>query len=192
VVDAGGAPLADAVVAAYSAAAAAADPRAEAVMDQQGKQFRPHVLAVRVGTLVHFPNSDQIRHHVYSFSPARPFELKLYEGLEAPPVRFARPGKVVLGCNIHDQMLGYVYVLETPWFAVTDAAGDATLKAPSGGAFDVHVLHPRLADETRVSTRVTAPHAGLLTLRMPESLAPASVPAAPAEDPLQDLFRRRR
>jgi hypothetical protein len=83
---------------------------------------------------------------VYSFSPARKFELPLYKGTEAPPVKFDKPGVVVLGCNIHDWMLGYVVVLDTPHFAMTDASGRARVENLPPGTYAVRVWHPRLAD----------------------------------------------
>ena len=88
-------------------------------MDQRGSQFVPHVLPVQAGTSVTFPNSDQIRHQVYSFSASKRFELPLYAGTSASPIRFDQPGIVVLGCNIHDWMIGYVVVLDTPYFGKT-------------------------------------------------------------------------
>jgi len=115
-----------------------------AVMDQWGKQFTPYVLPVRVGTRVRFPNRDNIKHHVYSFSPAKRFELKLYSSATAQPVLFDKPGIVALGCNIHDWMLAYVYVLETPYFAKTDAHGRVTIESLPEGTYHVEVWHPRL------------------------------------------------
>jgi plastocyanin len=82
------------------------------VMDQVNKAFLPHVLVVPKGAKVSFPNSDDIRHHVYSFSEAKTFELKLYHGQPKAPLDFAEPGIVVLGCNIHDSMVGYIYVYD--------------------------------------------------------------------------------
>jgi plastocyanin len=108
--DAKGRPLADAIVTATGPAPAAGGKRPAATIDQINQEFVPQVSAVQVGTAVHFPNQDNIRHHVYSFSPAKQFELPLYKGTEAPPVVFDRSGLVVLGCNIHDWMLGYLYV----------------------------------------------------------------------------------
>jgi plastocyanin len=188
VTDPEGRPVEHAVIALYPDAAPAPRPPAEAVMDQRDKQFLPHVLAVRVGTVVHFPNSDQIRHHVYSFSPAKTFELRLYAGVEAEPVAFDRPGKVVLGCNIHDHMLAYIYVLETDHFAVTAAAGEAALELTAGG-YALRVLHPQLPDGIEIGARLTAPLTATLAIRLSQPLTPAA-PAAPAADPLQHLFRK--
>jgi plastocyanin len=97
-------------------------PLAALEMAQQKKQFVPEVLVVPVGSEVRFPNHDTVRHHVYSFSPAKKFELKLYTGTPANPVLFDRPGVVVLGCNIHDQMVGWILVVDTPYYAQTLAA----------------------------------------------------------------------
>ena len=92
-------------------------------MSQQGKAFVPDVLVVTRGTSVHFPNRDSVRHHVYSFSPIKKFELKLYTGTPANPVVFDKSGVAVLGCNIHDHMVGWVLVLDTPYFGTSAAPG---------------------------------------------------------------------
>lgn len=116
-----------------------------AEMDQREKMFMPHVLAIKVNTLVRFPNSDDIRHHVYSFSPAKKFELRLYHGSTAEPVLFDKPGTVVLGCNIHDSMVAYIYVLETNYFAVSDEQGKLQINAP-GGRYQLQIQHPHLPE----------------------------------------------
>ena len=123
-----GKPVADAVVVAVPADGAVRLPtRRDAVIDQVDKEFTPKVNAILVGTPVIFPNHDNVRHHVYSFSPAKRFELPLYAGVPAQPVVFDTPGVVVLGCNIHDWMVGYIYVSESPYFAKTRADGKAAI-----------------------------------------------------------------
>jgi plastocyanin len=142
--DSQGQALAEAIVFLESASArAAAKPLAGVEIAQQGRQFRPQVTVVTLGTDVTFPNRDSVRHHVYSFSPAKNFELKLYAGKPANPVRFDRPGIAVLGCNIHDQMVAWVLVVETPYFAPSDAQGRVHLEAPSG-AYTLRAWHPDL------------------------------------------------
>jgi plastocyanin len=118
-----------------------AKPQTETV-DQVDKEFVPRVKAIYVGSLVRFPNKDQIRHEVYSFSPAKTFESKLYAGSTAPPVLFDKPGVVVLGCNIHDWMIGYIYVSDTPFFGTTATAGTARLSGLPPGDYAVRVWHP--------------------------------------------------
>lgn len=145
--DSAGQPVANAVVALLPEKQIDAEHgRPTAIMDQRNRQFAPYVLAVRSHTLVRFPNSDDIRHHVYSFSPAKRFELRLYHGTTAEPVLFDQPGEVVLGCNIHDAMIGYIYVVDTKWFAVSDARGRVALSDVPPGDYDLQVQHPRLAE----------------------------------------------
>lgn len=129
-----GVPLADTVVSLKLAGGAplSAPAGTRAVMDQRGSQFTPRVLAVQAGTAVAFPNSDQIQHQVYSFSTIKRFELPLYAGKQVGPIRFDQPGIAVLGCNIHDWMIGYVVVLDTPYFGKTDAQGRVVIDAPPG------------------------------------------------------------
>ncbi len=104
----------------------------QAQMGQRNKTFEPAVLVIQTGTQVSFPNFDTVRHHVYSFSPARPFEIKLYSGTPSLPVLFDKAGTATLGCNIHDRMLAYVHVVDTPYFGVSDAQGRVTLDLPAG------------------------------------------------------------
>ena len=142
--DEAGRPLAGAVVFLESAQARRqVRPLAQAEMGQAGKQFVPQVLVVPVGTAVSFPNRDTVRHHVYSFSPTKKFELKLYIGTPANPVVFDRSGIAVLGCNIHDQMVGWIVVVETPYYAMSDAQGRAVIDAPPGN-YRLRSWHPGL------------------------------------------------
>jgi plastocyanin len=117
----------------------------QSVVDQVDKEFIPTVLAIAAGTSVIFPNHDNVRHHVYSFSPAKRFELPLYAGVPARPIVFDTPGVVVLGCNIHDWMVGYVYVSESPFFAKTGKDGKARLSDLPPGSYVLRVWHPQLA-----------------------------------------------
>jgi plastocyanin len=156
-----GKPVADAVVSLTAPGAAAPPPRAaSAVMDQQNKEFVPLVLPVTVGTPVAFPNRDNIRHHVYSFSAAKKFELPLYIGTPATPVVFDKPGSVVLGCNIHDWMVGHIYVLNTPYFVKTPESGSARIAEVPPGTYEARVWHPRLKLETEKTARPVTITAG--------------------------------
>lgn len=136
---------------------------------QQGRRFEPMVTVVPVGTKVQFPNHDSVRHHLYSFSPAKKFELKLYVGRPESPIEFDRPGLVVLGCNIHDAMIGWVVVTDTPWFAKTGSNGHATLADVPPGQYTLRSWHPDLpAASTGVEQPVTVGSAGLeLVARVP-------------------------
>jgi|KBSMisStaDraftv2_1062788.scaffolds.fasta_scaffold186791_2 plastocyanin len=113
-----------------------------AIVDQIDKEFVPYVKAVRAGSYVKFPNKDDIRHHVYSFSPAKKFELPLYTGTPAQPMLFDKPGVVKLGCNIHDWMIAYIYVAETPYFGKSEADGRVNLDTLPPGRYHVRVWHP--------------------------------------------------
>jgi plastocyanin len=139
--DARGAALADAVVWATPRVAPRERPRPEARVEQRNERFVPMVTVVQVGTKVRFPNRDPVRHHVYSFSAAKPFEIKLYAGTSAPPILFDKPGEVVLGCNIHDDMIGYIYVVDTPWFAKTGADGVVRLTQLPAGDYELRAWH---------------------------------------------------
>lgn len=113
-----------------------------AVIEQKDREFAPFVAVVQVGATVSFPNRDPLLHHVYSFSPAKSFEIKLYSGDAARGIVFDKPGTVTLGCNIHDWMLGYIQVVDTPFFGVTGPDGRAAIGDMVAGEFEVHVWHP--------------------------------------------------
>lgn len=125
-------------------------PIAPAIIEQRGKQFNPLVSVVQTGSDITFPNFDRVRHHVYSFSPAKTFELKLYSGVPAKPVKFDKAGTVVLGCNIHDSMLAFIRVVDTPYFAKTNKMGKAILHDLPNGNYTLKAWHYALAKETEV------------------------------------------
>ena len=121
-----------------------APPMAAVQVAQVKRQFVPRVSVVTMGTPVAFPNQDTVRHHVYSFSPTKNFELKLYSGVPAQPVLFDKTGIAVLGCNIHDQMAAWIVVVDTPYHAVSDAEGIARIPAVMAGNYQMKVWHPGL------------------------------------------------
>jgi plastocyanin len=143
--DKNGKPLPNAVVFLESAEArAAAKPLKGVEVAQVAKQFSPAVTVVTPGTAVLFPNQDTVRHHVYSFSPVKTFELKLYAGVPANPVVFDKVGVAVLGCNIHDNMVAWVLVVDTPYFGHTDAQGKLNLDSVPNGNYKLRTWHASL------------------------------------------------
>lgn len=156
VLDPDGAPVANVAVFVEQAGIVTDAPAVTAIMDQIDTQFVPHMLVVRRGTMVEFPNSDIVAHHVYSFSKPNNFVLPLYKGNAHEPITFEYPGVVTLGCNIHDGMLGYVVVVDTAVFGLTDAAGRISLQIDDRAAAPVvNIWSPRLRDE-QSSLRKTA------------------------------------
>lgn len=139
-----GRPLAGAVVTVEMPRMAAAVPRGSYQVEQRDIAFKPSVLIVPVGARVGFPNRDRVRHHVYSFSKAKKFDLKLYGREDARTVTFDRVGVVSLGCNIHDAMSGFVFVTATPFAAQTDAAGRVAFANAPAGIATVRVWHPTI------------------------------------------------
>ena len=144
--DDSGKPIPDAVVFAepVAGAAPAVKPNTRALIDQVNKEFVPKVNIVQAGTSVFFPNSDNIRHSIYSFSPAKVFTTKLYSGREAAPITFDQTGLVILGCNIHDAMVAWVYIVDTPWFDKSGANGIGTLKGLPSGEYKITAAAPEL------------------------------------------------
>lgn len=136
-----GVPLADAVVELYDPANQV---RATGIKEvaQQDLTFRPFVSAVQVGTQIDFPNQDKTRHHVYSFSAAKTFELKLYAGKPEAPLLFDKTGIVALGCNIHDYMQAYIYVGESAYLAVTNEMGMVEFPDVPAGRYQLKLWHP--------------------------------------------------
>ena len=113
-------------------------------MGQRDRQFDPNILVVQKGATVTFPNYDNIKHHIYSFSSVKTFEQELYKGTESTPVVFEKTGIVELGCNVHDWMLGYIYIVDTPFYGTTNDNGEVQLAGLSDGEYQVSVWHPRI------------------------------------------------
>jgi plastocyanin len=170
-------PLDDAVVVAVPEATTPVGKPGRETVDQINMEFVPPVKPIAVGAPVFFPNKDSIRHHVYSFSPAKRFELPLYVGTPAAPVVFDRPGVVTIGCNIHDWMIGYIYVAETPHFGKTGADGRTRLEGLPAGRYALRVWHPRMeAPEETTTRRATLEPAGTLNLTWQLTLKPSVRP----------------
>ena len=182
-------PVANAVVSVDSARPATP---VSAEIYQKDRAFHPHVLVVPVGSSVDFPNRDNTQHHVYSFSPAKTFNIELYADRPAVPIVFDKPGIVELGCNIHDHMQGFVVVTDTADTGRTDTSGKVTLSLDtlpsegSQGTVTLEIWHPRLPDNTRPVTREIErdSESAIVTLNLePEPAAEGSL------DRLQQRFR---
>lgn len=149
VTDAAGQPLSRAVVSLDPVTGKLpVKPIASLEVSQVKRQFDPQVTVVTVGTPVIFANFDTVRHHVYSFSATKTFELKLYAGVPNRPVVFDKPGIAVIGCNIHDQMAAWFAVVDTPFYGLTGADGKARMAAVPAGSYRLRVWHPGLPDTT--------------------------------------------
>jgi plastocyanin len=151
----------------------------KASIDQVDKRFVPLISVVRTGTSVTFPNSDHIRHQVYSFSQAKKFTLKLYAGSQAPPVTFDQPGLVVLGCNIHDNMAAFLAVVDSPWFAKLSASGTAVFDLPPG-RYRMRAWHPKLIEP--LPSREIVVKGSAMTISVVTALDPASHNVSPWPD----------
>lgn len=182
--DAKGQPLSEAVLWIEPGPAGSAAPADQPlVMDQKKRLFTPYILPVQRGTRVIFPNSDPINHHVYSFSPTKRFELRLHhQGDSAQEVRFDQAGLVTLGCNIHDWMLGFILVLDSPWFAQTDANGHAQLDYQPAAGQRLHVWHPRINDPAESLVRDLA-EPGEVSIQLTQPLKRDPRPKPPADRP---------
>ena len=149
-----------------------------AVMDQVDRAFVPDLLVIPAGSTVAFPNSDSVSHQIYSFSPARKFQLPLYRGKPYPPVRFEQAGLITLGCNIHDSMLAYVLVTDAAYFGRTDATGSWAVEVPHG-TYRITVWHPRMREDAELEREMTIGETdrASLTLRLAKPLQPAPLEA---------------
>ena len=145
VADTSGRPVRDAVVTLYPAEGTRAPHAAgRFVVSQQNLQFHPFLTVVPVGADVSFPNLDPTKHHVYSFSAPKRFELKLFAKDQSRTVHFDKAGVVALGCNIHDAMSAFIFVTDTAWTARTNAQGVATFADAPNGPGRLAVWHPYL------------------------------------------------
>jgi len=151
VLDGDNKPLADAVIFVPAAAVPEKNPQPRrATIAQRERVFDPYVTVIEKGGLVQFPNEDTMLHHVYSFSPAKRFEIKLYKGTPPSPVVFETPGVVVVGCNLHDWMLAYVVVLDTRLHAKTGQDGSARLTGVPAGTHDLMAWYPGMRQPVRL------------------------------------------
>lgn len=165
VIDQNNQPVINAVVAIPTSTRSSTASLPIAIMDQVNKQFKPRVLVIQQGQSVSFPNSDDIRHQVYSFSSINPFNIRLYKGSEEPPIPFNIAGIGVLGCNIHDSMVGYIYVAGSETAKVTDHDGKVQFDSPIPDS--VTVWHESLSvnSNERQSVMVTQQQ-GLATVHI--------------------------
>jgi plastocyanin len=159
VVDAFGRPVRDAVVTLYPAGNAARGPRASGryVVSQKNIQFHPFLTIVPVGADVSFPNFDPTKHHVYSFSPAKRFELKLFARDQSRTVHFDKAGVVALGCNIHDAMSAFIVVTDSAWTARTNAQGMAVFGDAPSSPGRLTVWNPYLRSPGGVLSQSVSP-----------------------------------
>lgn len=182
VLTADGHPLAGAVVTVHPLDGPARHaPPQHAVMDQVNRAFEPDLLVIPLGSTIEFPNSDSVSHQIYSFSPAKRFQLPLYRGKPYAPVPFDAAGVVTLGCNIHDQMLAYVLVTDAPYFGRTDASGAWTAEV-TRGHYEVSLWHPRIRDDSADLERqltVSETDRAELTLRLAKPLQAAPLAERP-------------
>ena len=177
VVDSSGHPVRDAVVPLDPAGAAARPAHAGGryVVAQQSLQFRPFLTVVPVGADVSFPNLDPTKHHVYSFSPAKKFELKLFAKDQSRTVHFDKPGVVALGCNIHDQMSAFIVVTDSAWTARTNAQGIASFGETPNAPARVTVWHPYLRAPGGLIQQAVAPSQRSLSFQVRLRPPPAMV-----------------
>ncbi|MFL6751753.1 MAG: methylamine utilization protein [Sphingomicrobium sp.] len=159
VLDSGGRPVRDAVVTFQPAGSAARAPRATGryVVSQKNLQFHPFLSIVPVGADVSFPNFDPTKHHVYSFSPAKRFELKLFAKDQSRTVHFDKPGIVALGCNIHDAMSAFIVVTNSVWTARTNAQGVVAFADAPGAPGRLTLFHPYLRSPGNVVQQELGP-----------------------------------
>jgi plastocyanin len=174
--DGRGKPVADAVVMLRPLGAQAKPPMAHATrhtIDQRDLMFMPYLQVFRPGDEVVFRNSDATRHHVYSFSPARSFEFVLVPAQSSPPLKLDKAGAIAVGCNIHDQMIAYLYVTAAPWFVQTGASGKALFDALPAGDYEVVVWQPRLRPgRAEPARRITIAAGATATVAVPLRLLP--------------------
>ncbi len=135
------------------------------IMDQVDKEFIDNVVITVAGSYITFPNSDDIQHHVYSFSDNKSFELPLYSGNEAEPILFDVPGVAVVGCNIHDWMLGYIYVSKSHLVTKSNEHGIAVFEDLAAGDYQLQIWHERARRSDQFSTfDVSIPATGVATI----------------------------
>ena len=187
IVDKDNKPLADAIVSliptskgAINMAATMTAPSAQ--MSQSEKQFSPHIVAVQQGQKVQFPNEDSIKHQVYSLSELQQFDLTVEAGATEYGPEMTTTGAINIGCNIHDWMQAYVYVVNTPWFAQSDSNGSVSITVPDNETFRWQLWYPRISDsEPSLSGEVETPEQ-LIAISLQSALLPAYDEASDFDD----------
>ena len=170
-----GKPVAGAVVLLHGPSGSKPPPPTTLIIDQVGETFTPGLTVIPVGSSVTFPNSDKVSHQVYSFSPAKRFQLPLYRGTPYAPTVFDRAGIVTLGCNIHDDMIAYVVVTDATWSGRTARDGSWSASGLPNGDFRAEIWHPRMREATEMIERplkLEASHSGTLEVQLTHSLRP--------------------
>lgn len=170
-----GTPVAGAVVLLHGPSGSKAQPPATFVVDQVNLTFTPDLTIVPVGSSIRFPNSDAVSHQIYSFSPAKRFQLPLYRGTPYAPVKFDVAGIVTLGCNIHDDMIAYIVVTDAEWAGRTAADGTWSAANLPAGDFRVEIWHPRMREKAAVIERhvaLDAAAAGSVDVGLTRALRP--------------------
>jgi plastocyanin len=127
------------------------------------KAFTPRVLVVAVGSKVRFPNLDPILHNAFSVSAGNAFDVGLYGKGPGKAVTFKEPGLVRVFCNVHQQMAGYVLVVDTPYATAPDKRGGFTLQGLPAGPGTLSVWHERGEMQTQ---QVTVPSTAPLKLSL--------------------------
>jgi plastocyanin len=140
------APVADGVVMIEGPALPTLQAAPHLVMEQRHETFVPHVLALSIGAAVDFPNHDPMLHNVFSASPAKKFDLGMYDQGETKSVTFDTAGVVRVGCNVHPKMEAFIVVHPNPYVAVTDRQGSYTITGVPAGSYQVRVWHERLGE----------------------------------------------
>jgi len=181
--DAGGKVLADVAVYLQPQGSLPMMPADNLQIEQKNKEFLPFVNVVQTGTSVYFPNRDGIGHHVYSFSQTKNFQLPLSEQESTDSVLFDKPGVVTVGCNIHDWMVTYIYVVDTPFYAVTSTDGTARINDIPAGNYTLHIWHPGRKSENAVEQPISISDTDTIQLTFSLDLKPEYFwkPARPPE-----------
>ena len=140
-------------------------PTSHVVLDQRNLDFAPRILAVRVGTVVEFPNNDRVFHNVFSFHDGKRFDLGLYPVGTMKRVTFDHPGLSRIFCNIHPNMAAHIMAVDSPYFTVSDADGRFAIAGVPPGTYTYHAWRPGRAD--LAGSAVVGPGTASLEIRWP-------------------------
>lgn len=138
---------------------------------QKDYQFQPRITVVQKHDTIAFPNKDSSHHNVYSFSEAKRFDFRLFQG-KGENATLDKAGVITVGCNIHDWMLSYIVVFDTPYYALSDKQGKATIENLPAGEYEIMVWHPGLSPEAgpikQGRTTITEPQTTIPTIAIPQ------------------------
>ena len=142
------------------------------IIYQSDKAFSPYVSVISKGAIATFSNKDDITHHIYSVASKNRFSFRIKSGSSNQTEPLSVTGKILMGCNIHDWMSGYLMIVDTPLYSKTNPYGETTLEIPVLGRYNLVVWHPQLSEKNQsISREITVTDGKHYQVRLTKEMA---------------------